>query len=293
MKRFSIAALLALAVILAVSGVLVARAVNGAGSSHTAVAASQTQGGDSSSADSAPGLATQKVWLGAQIVRTPDGPTISGVIAGSPADKAGLQRGDVIKAVDGTSISDVAGLRGALNNKNPGDTVKLSITRSGTAQDITVTLEAPPQPLPGLPSFATALPELSGIPADQLFSHLLGGSFQFKDKDGNTHTASADLGTVTAVDTNAKTISVDLNAGGSKTYSITGDVVVLPSDLTKFQKGDHVVGVSIDSNLRAVLKAQGRLLPFFGAGKRAGPFHSGFGMGMTGQNRGGGGFQAQ
>jgi membrane-associated protease RseP (regulator of RpoE activity) len=290
MKRLSIAALLALAVIVAVCGAFVVRAVNGGGSSQAAVAASQTQGGDSSSADSPQDLATQKVWLGAQIVRTPDGPAISAVVSGSPADKAGLQRGDVIKAVDDTSVSDVAGVRGALNDKNPGDTVKLSITRNGTAQDVTVTLEAPPQPLPGLPSFATALPELGGIPADQLFSHLLGGSLQFKDKDGNTHTASAALGTVTAVDTDAKTISVDLNAGGSETYSITGDVVVLPSDLTRFQKGDHVVAVSIDSNLRAVLKAQGRLLPSFGAGKRAGPFQSGFGMGMMGRNRGGGGF---
>ncbi len=230
------------------------------------------------------------MWLGVQISRTPDGPTISEVIAGSPAEKAGLQRGDVIKAVDGTSVSDVAGVRSDLANKNPGDTVKVSITRNGTAQDITVTLEAPPAPLPS--AISTLFPEFSGITGDQLFSHLLGGSFQFKDSGGNTHTASADLGTVTAVDTNAKTITVNLNAGGSKTYAITGGVSTLPADLSKFQNGDNVAAISMDGNLRIVLDAPGRLLGFLGEGKRGGPFRGGFGMGMDmmGKDGGGGGY---
>jgi len=275
MKRLSIAALLTLAVLVSVGTVVVARAMNG-GSSSTA------------SAEPAQDLSTQKVWLGVQISRTPDGPTIAAVIAGSPAEKAGLQRGDVIKAVDGTSVSDVAGVRSDLANKNPGDTVKLSITRNGTAQDITVTLEAPPTPLPS--NFSTLLPELSGITGDQVFSHLLSGSLQFKDSSGNTHTASADLGTVTAVDTNAKTITVNLNAGGSKTYSITSGVSTFPADLSKFQNGDNVAAISVDGNLRIVLDAPGRLLGFLGEGKRGGAMHGGFGMGMMGKERGGGGF---
>src|SRR3990172_4108478 len=199
---------------------------------------------------------------------------------------AGLMRGDVIKAVDGTSVSDVAGVLSDLKDKNPGDGVKLTITRDGQDQDIDVTLEARPEPLPRSYAF---LPELNGIPRDQLFSHLMGGSFQFTDNAGNSHSVSVELGTVTAVDANAKTVSVDLNSGGSKTYDVTADVRTLPADLSGFQSGDHVVIVSVDGNLRALSKTQARLMPFFGGGPmRFGGDWDGFGM--TGRRHGKGGF---
>jgi len=201
------------------------------------------------------------VYLGVQLTQTADGPTIGAVIAGSPAENAGLQRGDVIKAIDGTSMSDVQAVRNALTGKNPGDKVTVSITRNGNAQDLTVTLEAPPTPLA---EANPILPELNGIPRDQLFSHLLSGSFQFTDQNGKSHTASVDLATVTAVDTSAKTISVDLNAGGSKKYTISSDVTTVPSDLTQFANGDHVAIVSVDGNLRLVIEGGGLGVPFLG-----------------------------
>ena len=226
----------------------------------------------------------QGAWLGAAIARTPDGLTISQVIADSPADKAGLKRLDVITAVAGTQVSDMAALLNALKDKKPGDTVTLSINRGGSAQDITVTLEARPEPLPrDHPVF----PELNGIPQDQLFSHMLGGSFQFTDKDGSKHTVTTDLGTVTAVDTSAKTITVDLNAGGSKTYNITDAVIIAPNDLSKFQSGDRVSIISVDGELRAISKGLGGMMPFSGKGK-GGRHHGGGGFGGEGGMHGGG-----
>jgi hypothetical protein len=148
-----------------------------------------------------------------------------------------------------------------------------------------VTLEAPPTPLP---QAYPMLPELNGIPRDQLFSHLMGGSFQFTDNGGATHTASVDLGTVTSVDANAKTISVDLNSGGSKQYTISDSVTAVPNDLTKFANGDHVVIVSMDNNVRAVVKGAGLGVPFLGGGH-------GFGLGgwqgFRGKGDSGGGFE--
>ena len=197
---------------------------------------------------------------------TPDGLTIGSVIADSPADKAGLKRGDVVKSIDGTAVSDMESLRDALKDKKAGDKVVLSITRDGDAQDVTVTLEARPEPLPiANPVF----PELNGIPRDELFSHFLGGSFQFTDSDGKTHTATVNLGTVTSVDIDAKKISVDLNSGDSKEYTITDSVTVAPNDLSKFESGDHVTIVSVDGDLRAVSKGMGGFLPGFG-GMRGG-----------------------
>jgi len=271
-KKISVLAVFALILVGALGGLYAGGVFGGGRSSSTAVAASQVS-------------SDQGAWLGIQIVQSTDGPTVASVIASSPAEKAGLQRGDVIKAIDGTSVSDVQAVRDAIKGKKAGDTVTVSITRNGNAQDVTVTLEAQPE---ALPQAYPMLPELNGIPTDQLFSHLVGGSFQFTDKDNKAHTASVDLGTVTSVDANAKTISVDLNAGGSKQYTISGDVTTMPSDLAQFADGDHVVIISVDGNLRAVMKGAGLGVPFFGG--KHGPGLGGEGwQGFRGKGSGEGG----
>jgi membrane-associated protease RseP (regulator of RpoE activity) len=282
MRRISLAAAFVLIVAGTLGGLYVAGVFTGAGSSSTAVAAQD---------NTAP--SNQSVYLGVQLTQTPDGPTIAAVIAGSPADKAGLQRGDVIKAIDGTAVSDLQAVRSALTGKNAGDTVTVSITRNGNAQDVTVTLEAPPTPLP---QAYPVLPELNGIPRDQLFSHLMGGSFQFTDQNGKSHTASVELGTVTAVNADAKTITVKLNSGNSTTYTISSDVTAVPSDLTKFANGDNVIAISVDGNLRALTKGAGLGLGFFGGigGRFFGGGHGpGFGgwQGFGGKGNGTGGFE--
>lgn len=58
----------------------------------------------------------------------------------SPAQKAGLQAGDVITKVDGTTVTDNTDLAGALQNKAPGSKVSLTIVRGTSTQTITVTL---------------------------------------------------------------------------------------------------------------------------------------------------------
>ena len=260
MKKSIISAALAFGAMAAIGAILAVRAFNGGGSSDAALAAG-TQDVFTTITTAQDATADEHPWLGAAIVPTPDGLTIGSVIADSPADKAGLKRGDVVKSIDGTAVSDMAGLRDALKDKKVGDKVALSISRDGKDQDVTVTLEARPEPLPiANPVF----PELNGIPRNELFSHLLGGSFEFTGSDGKSHTATVDLGTVTAVDTDAKKISVDLNSGDSKDYTITDSVTVLPPDLSKFASGDHVTIVSVDGDLRAVSKGMGGFLPGFG-----------------------------
>jgi membrane-associated protease RseP (regulator of RpoE activity) len=262
MRKISIAAAFAVVVAGLLGGLYAAGVFSGGRSGNAAVAASQgsaLSAASSSQDNTSP--SDQSVYLGVQIVQAADGPTVGSVIADSPADKAGLQRGDVIKAIDGTSVSDVQAIRDAIKDKKAGDTVTVSITRDGNAQDMTVTLEAPPMPLE---QANPLLPELKGIPRDELFSHLLGGSFQFTDQDGKAHTASVDLGTVSSVDANAKTIDVDLNSGGSKKYTISGDVVAVPGDLSEYANGDNVAIVSLDGNLRAIIHGPGAGFPFFG-----------------------------
>jgi len=66
----------------------------------------------------------------------------SSVIAGSPADKAGLKEKDIITKINGTPIDENHSLVSLLGQKAVGDTVELTIVRDGKEQTVKVTLEA-------------------------------------------------------------------------------------------------------------------------------------------------------
>lgn len=65
---------------------------------------------------------------------------VNSIEPGSGAEKAGLKKGDIIKAVDGKEITKFADLSGYLNTKRPDDVVKVEILRNGDLKTITVTL---------------------------------------------------------------------------------------------------------------------------------------------------------
>jgi S1-C subfamily serine protease len=59
----------------------------------------------------------------------------------SPADRAGLQPGDIITAIDDEPVGSIAELVGRIQQRRPGDEVVLTIARSGTDErTVTVTL---------------------------------------------------------------------------------------------------------------------------------------------------------
>jgi len=67
----------------------------------------------------------------------------------SPAKRAGIQAGDVIVAVDGQSIESVAQLQQRVGFKKPGETVQVSVVRSGgVRKTIPVRLVAAPSAEP-------------------------------------------------------------------------------------------------------------------------------------------------
>ncbi|PYX69025.1 MAG: peptidase S1, partial [Acidobacteria bacterium] len=68
------------------------------------------------------------------------GVTIAYVMAGSPAEQAGLKVGDTITAVDGKEIKNGDELVADIANKKPGTKAKLTIVRNGKKQDTTVTV---------------------------------------------------------------------------------------------------------------------------------------------------------
>lgn len=65
---------------------------------------------------------------------------IAGVNSGSPAEKAGIQVGDQVVAVDGAPVQQSADLGNAIKEKEVGDSITLSLLRNGTPVEITATL---------------------------------------------------------------------------------------------------------------------------------------------------------
>jgi putative serine protease PepD len=73
------------------------------------------------------------------------GAIVSRVQPGSPAEKLGLQEGDVVRKVNGDVIDGQAGLIAAIRDLSPGDTVTLEYARNGKTFTGSVTLDARPQ----------------------------------------------------------------------------------------------------------------------------------------------------
>lgn len=75
----------------------------------------------------------------------PSGLLINDVYAGSPAEVAGLQPGDVVLAINGSAILDSGSLRYRLATEKLGTDVPVTILRGGEEQQITMRLSAPPE----------------------------------------------------------------------------------------------------------------------------------------------------
>jgi putative serine protease PepD len=96
------------------------------------------------------GQTVAHAWLG---VSTAGGSALGAVIAditsGSPAAKAGLQRGDVIVSVDGQAVGSPDDLNRAIDGHSPGDQVRMDVLRGGVQQEsVTVTLAQRPNHVP-------------------------------------------------------------------------------------------------------------------------------------------------
>ncbi len=79
-------------------------------------------------------------YMGAQIESSDDGVTLTELLKDSPADQAGLQKGDVVKMINGARIKRVDALLNLLNYFEPGDTVDVSVMRGGAEKVIKLTL---------------------------------------------------------------------------------------------------------------------------------------------------------
>ncbi|HUB93037.1 MAG TPA: trypsin-like peptidase domain-containing protein [Verrucomicrobiae bacterium] len=84
------------------------------------------------------------VSQGAYIPTTDQNGGQTTVLSGGPADKAGVQPGDIITKVDGMAIDSTTSITAVIDKHQVGDTVPLTIVRNGKTITINVTLGAVP-----------------------------------------------------------------------------------------------------------------------------------------------------
>ena len=77
------------------------------------------------------------------------GVIIAGVVTNGPADKAGIRRGDIVRAIEGEKINDAHGVLMSVSKRKPGTKVKIDLVRDNKEQSVTATLiDRPKRALP-------------------------------------------------------------------------------------------------------------------------------------------------
>ena len=103
-----------------------------------------TTGPGAATQESSPGLRAGGASLGVVPSYADEadarGMKVTGTTPGSAAEKAGLQAGDVITAIGERKVTNVYDLTDVLNERKPGDVVKIKFERDGKEQTVQATL---------------------------------------------------------------------------------------------------------------------------------------------------------
>lgn len=92
----------------------------------------------------------ERGWLGISIddvtkiqaqssgLPSPGGAHVAGVMKGGPADKAGIEKGDIILKYDGEKVKDASGLRNSVAATTPGEKVMVELSRDKKPMEMTL-----------------------------------------------------------------------------------------------------------------------------------------------------------
>lgn len=87
-------------------------------------------------------LPKRQVRLGILLGEGEKGVEIKGVLPSSPAAKAGLRKGDLIRDIDGEVVTKSFDVIYVVKQKQPGDKVVLTVERDGKREEVTVRFES-------------------------------------------------------------------------------------------------------------------------------------------------------
>ncbi len=183
-----------------------------------------------------------------------DGLVVMRVLPNSPGAAAGVKEGDVVTTIGGTTVKSMQDLRTALKDAKVGTPIALGLVRQGQATNASVTPADPPAapnagghrgrggPGHGGGPGGFGLPfmgDLQGVPRDQIFDHLMGGQFNYKDKDGKSVSTASVFGKVkTASDAS---VTITRNDNGQDAIFAIDTNTKLRGKGSDLKAGDKVV----------------------------------------------------
>ena len=223
------------------------------------------QGTDEDSDESEP-------YIGAAIYELEDGTVkVIRVLGGGPSDGV-LMSGDVITAVDGSTVTGTSSLVDAITEAGAGTTLTLTITRDGSSQTADVTVgerESSTSSARIRRATKSFFPSKTGVPhfGKGRSRSLMGGSGNvvhtrvvFENEDGQYSTYRAVVGTVSEIDASAGTFTLDPKDGSdSIDYTVSDDTKVMMNrsgDLGQLNTDDETLVVDVDGEVMLVRQGQ-------------------------------------
>jgi formylglycine-generating enzyme required for sulfatase activity len=86
-------------------------------------------------------MGAERPPLGVEMQETPEGFLITSVTAGTLAERMGLEKGDILRAIDGAAVENSAVLAGALRHLKSGASVTATVLRGGAELELSATAE--------------------------------------------------------------------------------------------------------------------------------------------------------
>ena len=187
-----------------------------------------------------------------------DGLVVRQAVPEGPAAEAGVERGDVLTAIDGQPSTDIESVRAALEGLQPGDVVTLTLYSDGAVVDVAVTVgEAPErahrQGRQRTPQWLSHVQQLMGA-----YPNLLDGELRLVNGEGEVVTFNVTPGQVVTAE--ADTLTIEKKDESEATFTLTEDSIVLKKgervELDALEGGARVVVLEQDGEVKAVIAGQ-------------------------------------
>jgi len=241
---------------------------------------------------------TDQAWIGVSLVdlnskvagqlklTRESGVVILDVVADSPAEKAGLKRGDVLLKVNDTAVKTADEAVKAVKAARSGDTLTLTIVRGDAEQTVKVTAgtapTSPSKPTSGHRGFDFKFnfgwpkgwmgDDQQNLTPLERFQRFLGQTFKYRSQDNSVVTVTTIPGTITSVSDTSVTITPNDSTASGGPFAITADTKIWAgpgkTSASDLQAGDPVVVTTKDGRTAlTITKSIVEVGPFFRAPK--------------------------